>query len=168
MTHVPLPRGFRAAGTYAGIKKPGRGFDLGVLIADEAYPAAAVFTQNALLGAHVHLCREHLAKNGGLVRAIVVNSGCANCATGQQGIDNARRTAEAVATRLGCPPEQVLPISTGASMLSSHCSGVSFQRTITPTAIMAISRPINGTNSALKYGGPTDNLAPVMASSTSG
>ncbi|MDA0373850.1 MAG: bifunctional glutamate N-acetyltransferase/amino-acid acetyltransferase ArgJ [Planctomycetota bacterium] len=114
MTHVPLPRGFRAAGTYAGIKKPGRGFDLGVLIADEAYPAAAVFTQNALLGAHVHLCREHLAKNGGLVRAIVVNSGCANCATGQQGIDNARRTAEAVATRLGCPPEQVLPISTGA------------------------------------------------------
>ena len=87
MTHVPLPRGFRAAGTYAGIKKPGRGFDLGVLIADEAYPAAAVFTQNALLGAHVHLCREHLAKNGGLVRAIAVNSGCANCATGQQGID---------------------------------------------------------------------------------
>src|SRR3990167_3266927 len=61
-----------------------------------------------------------------------------------------------------------LPISTGASMPSSQRSGVSFQRTSTPIAIIAISRPISGTNSALKYGGPTDSLAPVMASSTSG
>ncbi|MNQ91926.1 hypothetical protein D3C85_1073270 [compost metagenome] len=53
-------------------------------------------------------------------------------------------------------------------MLTSHFTGVSFQRTITPTAITTISNAINGMNSALKYGGPTDSLAPVMASRISG
>ncbi len=110
----PLPRGFRAAGMWAGIKREGRGSDLGLLVSDEARPAAAVFTTNALNGAHIAVCREHLERSGGLVRAIVVNSGNANCATGERGIENARRTAAAVAERLGCPTEQVLPISTGA------------------------------------------------------
>jgi glutamate N-acetyltransferase/amino-acid N-acetyltransferase len=114
MSIVPLPRGFRAAGTWAGIKKPGRGSDLGLLLADAAFPAAAMFTRNALLGAHIHVCREHLERSGGLCRAILVNSGCANCATGEQGIENARRTARALAERIGCPEEQILPISTGA------------------------------------------------------
>ncbi|MNG05174.1 hypothetical protein D3C84_883500 [compost metagenome] len=53
-------------------------------------------------------------------------------------------------------------------MPSSHFTGVSFQRTSTPTAITTISNAINGMNRALKYGGPTDSLAPVRASSTSG
>ncbi|MNO02572.1 hypothetical protein D3C81_2230240 [compost metagenome] len=66
------------------------------------------------------------------------------------------------------PPRTALPISTGVSMLRSHWVGVSFQRTITPTATASISTAISGTNSALKYGGPTDSLAPEMASSTSG
>ncbi|MBK8978569.1 MAG: bifunctional glutamate N-acetyltransferase/amino-acid acetyltransferase ArgJ [Planctomycetes bacterium] len=111
---LPLPAGFRAAGTWAGIKKPGRGSDLGVLIADAARPAAAMFTRNALQGSHIHVCREHLALSGGLVRAIVVNSGNANCATGERGIADARRTAAVVGAELGCPAEQILPISTGA------------------------------------------------------
>ncbi|MNN60475.1 hypothetical protein D3C81_1756610 [compost metagenome] len=58
--------------------------------------------------------------------------------------------------------------NTGASMLNSHLTGVSFQRTKTPTAINAMSRPISGTNNALKYGGPTDIFAPLTASSASG
>src|SRR5450830_397535 len=53
-------------------------------------------------------------------------------------------------------------------MPTSHFTGVSFQRTSTPMAITTINKPINGTNKALKYGGPTDSLAPVSASSTSG
>jgi glutamate N-acetyltransferase/amino-acid N-acetyltransferase len=112
--HAALPQGFRASGLYAGIKKKGRGSDLGLLVADEPTPAAAVFTNNVLVGAHVGICREHLARSGGLVRAVVVNSGCANCATGEEGLANARRTAEATAELLGCAPEQVLPMSTGA------------------------------------------------------
>ncbi|MCP5070161.1 MAG: arginine biosynthesis protein ArgJ, partial [bacterium] len=64
MTDTPLPRGFRAAGKYAGIKAEGRGLDLGLLIADSACTAHAVFTRNALLGAHIPVCREHLQRSG--------------------------------------------------------------------------------------------------------
>ncbi|MNJ64065.1 hypothetical protein D3C77_600030 [compost metagenome] len=61
-----------------------------------------------------------------------------------------------------------LAINTGVSMLTSHWVGVSFQRTITPMAMTTISKAINGRNSASKYGGPTDSLAPVSASRNSG
>ncbi|MFO1052891.1 MAG: bifunctional glutamate N-acetyltransferase/amino-acid acetyltransferase ArgJ [Planctomycetota bacterium] len=114
MSDIALPAGFRAAGMWAGIKKPGRGSDLALLVADEPVPTAAMFTRNALVGAHVTVCREQLAKSKGLIRAVIVNAGCANCATGQRGIDDARETARLVAERLGCRTEQVLPISTGA------------------------------------------------------
>ncbi len=53
-------------------------------------------------------------------------------------------------------------------MPSSQRLGVSFQRTSTPTARAAISAAISGRNMALKYGGPTDSLAPLRASSSSG
>jgi glutamate N-acetyltransferase/amino-acid N-acetyltransferase len=111
---VVLPRGLRAAGTYAGIKKPGRGLDLGVLIADEPVEAAAIYTQNRLVGAHIPVCREHLAASHGRLRAIIVNSGCANCATGEAGIRAAKETATLVANAIGCRPSEVLPLSTGA------------------------------------------------------
>lgn len=109
-----LPRGFRAASVIARIKpnnttKP----DLALLVADEAGPAHALFTRNELVGAHVHVCREYLARSGGQVRAVLVNAGNANCATGQQGIDDAKAIIADVARRLGCPEEQVLYMSTG-------------------------------------------------------
>ena len=107
-----LPSGFRASGLASGIKRNGAA-DLGLIALEEARPAAAVFTTNALLGAHVPVCREHLASSGGLVRAILVNSGNANCAVGAEGLDDAILCAATVAERLGCPVEQVLPISTG-------------------------------------------------------
>ncbi len=112
--NLPLPRGFRAASVIARIKpknttKP----DLSLLVADEAGPAHALFTRNELVGAHVHVCREHLARSGGKVRAVLVNAGNANCATGQQGIDDAKQAIADVARRIGCPEEQVLFMSTG-------------------------------------------------------
>ncbi|XXF75582.1 bifunctional glutamate N-acetyltransferase/amino-acid acetyltransferase ArgJ [Myxococcaceae bacterium GXIMD 01537] len=110
----PLPRGFRAASAIARVKpknttKP----DLALLVADEAGPAHALFTRNELVGAHVHVCREYLARSGGKVRAVLVNAGNANCATGQQGIDDAKLISADVARRVGCPEEQVLYMSTG-------------------------------------------------------
>lgn len=87
--------------------------DLGLLVADEAVTAAAVFTQNLLVGAHVPVCRRHLRRSGGHVRAVLVNSRNANCATGQQGIDDAVACCTEVAKRLDCPVEQVLMVSTG-------------------------------------------------------
>ncbi|MCA8980621.1 MAG: bifunctional glutamate N-acetyltransferase/amino-acid acetyltransferase ArgJ [Planctomycetes bacterium] len=112
MTTTPLPRGFRAAGIAAGIKKRG-GHDFALVALEEAGPAAALFTRNQLVGAHVTVCREHLAQSGGRVRALLVNSGNANCATGTAGVDDAHRLAEAIAERLECPAHEVLVMSTG-------------------------------------------------------
>lgn len=110
--HVPLPTGFRAAGVHCGLKKNGQ-LDLGLLVADAPVPAAAIYTKNRLVGAHVHVCREHLQRSDGLVRAVLVNSRNANCATGPRGIADAQECCAALAARLGCPTEQVLMLSTG-------------------------------------------------------
>lgn len=109
---VALPIGFRAAGLHCGLKKAGQ-LDLGLLLADAPVTAAAIYTRNLLVGAHVHVCRDHLARSGGLVRAVLVNARNANCATGQKGIDDARACCSELARRIGCPTEQVLMLSTG-------------------------------------------------------
>jgi glutamate N-acetyltransferase/amino-acid N-acetyltransferase len=96
----------------AGIKASGNP-DVGLLVAEEAVPAAALFTQNHFAAAPVLLSREHLAKSGGRVRAVVVNSGNANACTGEDGARDAREMCERVANALGCPVEQVLVCSTG-------------------------------------------------------
>ena len=110
--HVPLPAGFRAAGIHCGLKK-NQQLDLGLLLAEVAVEGAAIYTQNQLVGAHIHVCRDHLQRSGGKVRAVLVNARNANCATGAQGIDDARRCCRELASRLGCPTEQVLMASTG-------------------------------------------------------
>lgn len=104
--------GLRAAGVSAGIKASGKP-DLALLVADEPRSAGGIFTQNKFAAAPVQVCREHLAKSKGLVRAIVVNSGNANACTGQQGWKDAREMSRRVAERVGCPLEQVLVASTG-------------------------------------------------------
>ncbi|MBL8750473.1 MAG: bifunctional glutamate N-acetyltransferase/amino-acid acetyltransferase ArgJ [Planctomycetes bacterium] len=109
---VDLPRGFRAGGLHCGLKKQGQ-LDLGVLIADQPVAATAVFTKNELIGAHIVVCRDHLLRSNGHVRAILVNARNANCATGTQGIEDARNCCRQLATRLRCPVEQVLMASTG-------------------------------------------------------
>ncbi|MBF5046649.1 MULTISPECIES: bifunctional glutamate N-acetyltransferase/amino-acid acetyltransferase ArgJ [Myxococcaceae] len=109
LTSVP---GLRAAGVRAGIKASGNP-DVGLLVADEAVPAAGLFTQNHFAAAPVLLSREHLAKSGGRVRAVVVNSGNANACTGEDGARDAREMCTRVAGALGCPVEQVLVCSTG-------------------------------------------------------
>src|SRR5688500_15946846 len=111
-SRVPLPAGFRAAGVHCGLKRDGQ-LDLALLLADEPVEAAAIYTQNRLVGAHVAVCREHLAQSRGLVRAVLVNARNANCATGAQGIEDARHCCRELALRVRCPVEQVLMASTG-------------------------------------------------------
>jgi glutamate N-acetyltransferase/amino-acid N-acetyltransferase len=109
---VATARGFRAAGISAGIKatkKP----DLALVVSDTPATAAAVFTLNKVQAAPVLLSKEHLVKSGGVVRAIVVNSGCANACTGDTGMADARAMAAETARVVGCPIEQVLVASTG-------------------------------------------------------
>ena len=110
---VSTPKGFRAAGVSAGIKaKPGA-LDLALLVSDRPATAAAVFTTNRALAAPVLVSREHLARSGGLARAVIVNSGCANACTGDEGLRAANVMATATAALLGCPVDQVLVASTG-------------------------------------------------------
>jgi glutamate N-acetyltransferase/amino-acid N-acetyltransferase len=111
---VPVPpRRARFAGLHCGIKR--RRPDLGLLLIEGPEPAAAaaVFTQNRLQAAPVVVSREHLRATRGRVRAVIVNSGNANCATGPEGLRAARAMARAVARAIGCESEQVLVCSTG-------------------------------------------------------
>ncbi|MFO0958996.1 MAG: bifunctional glutamate N-acetyltransferase/amino-acid acetyltransferase ArgJ [Isosphaeraceae bacterium] len=105
-----LPSGYRAGAVKAGIKASGNP-DLAVILADQASSAAGVFTTNRIAAAPVQWDRMLVPSDR--VRAIVINAGNANAATGQQGIDNARRTAEIAADRIGCLADEVLVASTG-------------------------------------------------------
>jgi hypothetical protein len=106
---ITLPRGFRAAGIACGIK-PGRP-DLALIAADHSCAAAGVFTTNFAPAAPVTLSRRNMAS--GRARAVVANAGCANAATGAQGMEDARRMAALVAAGLGCAPEEIVVASTG-------------------------------------------------------
>jgi glutamate N-acetyltransferase/amino-acid N-acetyltransferase len=109
---VTAPRGFRAAGVAAGIKA-NRGLDLALVVSDTPAAAAAVFTTNRAQAAPIVVSREHLAASGGTARAIVVNSGCANACTGDEGLHAAREMAEETARQIGCSAREVLVASTG-------------------------------------------------------
>jgi glutamate N-acetyltransferase/amino-acid N-acetyltransferase len=104
-----LPRGFRCASRNVGLKPEAK--DLTLFAADADCAAAAVFTRNQFPGAPVILGRETI--KGGALRAIVVNSKVSNVATGEQGIENARRMAAAAAKEVGTEAARVLVSSTG-------------------------------------------------------
>ena len=90
-----VPAGFRLGATTCGIKQSGSP-DLALIHAPEGASAAAVFTRNRLCAAPVIVGREHLASSQGRIHAVIVNAGNANCATGDPGLDAARKSCEAV------------------------------------------------------------------------
>lgn len=101
--------GFSNLGKHIGIKPSGP--DFAVLYSDTICAAAAVYTKNQIQGAPLLVTRQHLADNK--AQAIVVNSGIANVATGEQGTQNAATTTTLVATELGISEDNVLVASTG-------------------------------------------------------
>jgi len=109
---IDLPLGFTFSAGAAGIKLSGRA-DLALVKASPGTTAAAVFTRNRVVAAPVTVGRESLNKTGGRVRALVVNSGNANCATGAEGIRACRRVCSQVAGMLKVRTEEVFPSSTG-------------------------------------------------------
>ncbi|HEX79062.1 MAG TPA: bifunctional glutamate N-acetyltransferase/amino-acid acetyltransferase ArgJ [Dehalococcoidia bacterium] len=109
---VTSAKGFSAGGTCAGIKKsPKNALDLGIIYSKAPCITAGMFTKNNMKSAHVLLCQKRLPSNA--IRALVVNSGCANAGTGKQGINNALSMASSTAERLGIAAEEVLVASTG-------------------------------------------------------
>ena len=109
-------RGISLGTAKAHIKKPNRKDLLLVTIA-EGSKVAGVFTQNAFCAAPVILCKEHL-KNASGIRALIINTGCANAGTGEEGILKAKETCQAVSELLSINSRQVLPFSTGVILES--------------------------------------------------
>lgn len=107
---VTFPGGFRAAGMTAGLKRSGRP-DLGLLVGDPGTEVSGLFTTNRAAAAPVRLSRERIALGG--ARAVLVNSGQANAATGERGDVDARTSTAAAADALGLAHDEVLPCSTG-------------------------------------------------------
>jgi glutamate N-acetyltransferase/amino-acid N-acetyltransferase len=109
---VTTPHGYRASGSSAGIKA-NNNLDLALLVSDTPATAAAVFTTNRVQAAPILVSREHLSASGGVARAIVVNSGCANACTGEEGLQAARDMAAETARLVNCSIAEVLVASTG-------------------------------------------------------
>lgn len=112
--NLATPRGFRGAVVAAGIKKTPGAPDLALIFSDSPNTAAAgAFTTNRAAAAPVLVSREHLRRSRGRARAIVVNSGNANCSTGRAGLRTARETTRTAARLLGLRPHEILVASTG-------------------------------------------------------
>jgi glutamate N-acetyltransferase/amino-acid N-acetyltransferase len=107
---VSSASGFLAGAVHAGIKSKGE-LDLAILCSEVPCKAAGVFTTNQIKSAPVILSQRHIARRR--AQAIVVNSGCANACTGEQGLADAREMAKLTAAKLGLSPEHILVASTG-------------------------------------------------------
>jgi len=110
-----LPCGFRFAAASAGLKKRGHTgtLDVALIVSDPPATAAAVFTQNLVQAPPVILSRAHVRASADAMRAVIVNSGNANCSVGPGGMAASRATAQLVAKILGCRMKQVVVCSTG-------------------------------------------------------
>jgi glutamate N-acetyltransferase / amino-acid N-acetyltransferase len=109
---VYLPKGFFWSATKAGIKASGRS-DVALAEAPLGASAAAMFTRNRVAAAPVEVGRKHLRRSKGRVRAVLVNAGNANCATGAQGVAVAEQSCAALGKALEAAPEFIIPSSTG-------------------------------------------------------
>lgn len=108
---VTFPQGFRSAGISVGLKSTGKP-DLALVVNDGPSPAsAAVFTLNRAQANPIIWSRKVITN--GPARAIILNSGGANCFTGEFGYETTRLSAEAVAEQIGADASNVLVCSTG-------------------------------------------------------
>ena len=112
ISQLLIPQGFRFGAAKAGLKQSGR-TDFALIVADRPASAAALFTANRVTAAPLAVDKEHMRATGGMLRAIAINAGNANCAAGQAGLRAAHATCAAVAEAFGCKPEEVFPSSTG-------------------------------------------------------
>ena len=130
--------GFRAAGVHAGFRDDPSRLDMALVVADEPAACAATFTQNVFCAAPVIVSKSHLDDvSHGTARALVVNSGCANAATGDRGLQAARDTAAIVGGAVGCPAREVMVASTG--VIGVHLDTAVFESGV-PQAMSALSR----------------------------
>ena len=136
---ITAPVGFTTAGVACGIKPSG--LDLALIVSTPAARAAGIFTTNLAVAAPVVVTREHLRRSHGTASSIVINSGCANACTGDQGLTLARAMATDTARAIGCSAEQVLVSSTG--VIGVQLDGEKLRHGITH-AVGALGREEHG------------------------
>src|SRR5512146_1051446 len=112
VSEILVPRGFEFSSATAGIKLSGSP-DLALAFAPHGANAAAMFTTNRVVAAPLICGRRHLRRTRGRVRAVVINSGNANCATGDAGMRACDQVCRSVAKAVGCNTDEVFPGSTG-------------------------------------------------------
>jgi glutamate N-acetyltransferase / amino-acid N-acetyltransferase len=137
---VTAPMGFSASGVHAGIKGKGTKPDIALIVSAKPAAIAATFTTNKVQGAHVKLCKQHLA--GRKARAIVVNSGCANACTGPRGLADAEQMARIVAEEIGADDQHIFVCSTGTI-------GISLPMDKIETGIIMAVKALSGTGGAI-------------------
>ena len=109
---VTSAKGFLAGATYAGLKASGPdALDIGILVSESLASAAGTFSTNKILSPSVTVSKSRVS--GGSIRAIVANSGCANCAVGDQGFKDAEEMTYLAANLLGLDSNEVAVASTG-------------------------------------------------------
>jgi glutamate N-acetyltransferase/amino-acid N-acetyltransferase len=109
---IEAVQGFRVAGVHAGLKANGQ-LDFALVVSDRPCAAAGVFTTNLVKAAPVLVDMQTLENDSSKIRAIVVNTRCANACTGRKGVQDAHITQNWVAEAVGVRQEQVLVMSTG-------------------------------------------------------
>jgi glutamate N-acetyltransferase / amino-acid N-acetyltransferase len=108
---VCAPKGFVAGGVHCGIRAKSKKLDLALLYSEKPCAAAAVFTTNKVKSACVLVSQEHVS--GGVLRAVIANSGNANACTGEGGLAVARKMASLASGLFGISPKEVVVASTG-------------------------------------------------------
>jgi glutamate N-acetyltransferase/amino-acid N-acetyltransferase len=108
---VTTPRGFSAGAIHVGVRTDWDKLDVGIIASEVSCAAAATYTQNRVPGASLLMSKQHLSN--GKAQAVVANAGCANAATGKQGMADAIQMAQLTAQKLGIDPHDVVVASTG-------------------------------------------------------
>ena len=109
---VCAAKGFKVAAYKAGLRAKGTRADCALIVADEDATCAGIFTTNIMCAAPVTYCKKQLAGKP-TARALLINAGQANAATGDQGAADAQATAEELSKSLGVAEEDILLMSTG-------------------------------------------------------
>ncbi|MGA3088087.1 MAG: bifunctional glutamate N-acetyltransferase/amino-acid acetyltransferase ArgJ [Terriglobales bacterium] len=153
---IRLPLGFSFSAVAAGIKLSGRP-DLALAEATDGASAAALFTTNRVVAAPVTVGRASLAESGGRVRAVLVNSGNANCATGGTGIQACVRVCREAGKLLGAPAAEIFPSSTGiigvrlpTRKIEARLPELIALRSAEPRGVLAFARAIMTTDTRAK------------------
>ena len=140
---VCVAEGITASGVSAGFRKNPNRLDLALVVADEPCVCAATFTKNVFCAAPVQVSRPRA--EAGVARAVILNSGNANAATGDKGVECALATSKIVGEALGCDPEQVLIASTGVIGVPL---GTEKFETGVPAAVAALAASTAGAHDA--------------------